>query len=148
MKISSPAFKNGSVIPTVYTCDGGDVIPPLKLDEIPEGAASLDIICQDPDSPSGDFVHWVIFDIDPSTTEIKEGEVPAGAVQGTNDFGNNNYGGPCPGSGSHRYVFKFYALNTKLGLTTQTTKDEFRGALKNHILAEAEVMGTYQRESS
>jgi hypothetical protein len=100
----------------------------------------------DPDSPSGDFVHWLIFDINPQVAEIKEGEVPAGAIQGTNDFGNTNYGGPCPGSGSHRYVFKLYALDIKLSLTAQAVKDEFRNALKNHILAETEIIGTYQRQ--
>lgn len=146
MKISSPAFENGSVIPTVYTCDGGDVIPPLKFDEIPEGAASLAIICQDPDSPSGDFVHWLIWDIDPKADGIKEGEVPAGAIQGTNDFGNVGYGGPCPGSGNHRYVFKLYVLDEKLGLNPQATKAEFRKSLEGHTIAEAEVFGAYQRQ--
>ncbi|MCX6811450.1 MAG: YbhB/YbcL family Raf kinase inhibitor-like protein [Candidatus Berkelbacteria bacterium] len=146
MKIYSPVFKNGSPIPAKYTCDGGDVIPPLKFEEIPEEAKSLAIIYQDPDSPNGDFVHWIIFDIGPQLAEIKEGEVPAGAIEGTNDFGNSNYGGPCPSSGSHRYVFKLHALDIKLGLTAQATKNEFRNALENHILAEAEVIGTYQRQ--
>lgn len=145
MKINSPAFSEGSPIPAKYTCDSGDVIPPLKFGEIPPNAVSLAIICQDPDSPSGDFVHWIVFDIDSKTLEIKEGEVPADAIQGTNDFGNSNYGGPCPSSGFHRYVFKLYALGKKLGLSAQTGKDEFRKALDGHILAEAETMGTYQR---
>lgn len=146
MKITSSTFSQGNPIPAKYTCDGGDVIPPLEFEEIPGEAKSLAIICQDPDSPSGDFVHWIIFDIDPQTLEIKEGEVPTGAIEGTNDFGNTNYGGPCPGSGSHRYVFKLYALNQKLGLNPQVTKAEFQKSLEGHTMAEAEVFGTYQRQ--
>lgn len=146
MKITSPVFNDSAPIPAKYTCDGGDIIPPLKFEEIPNEAKSLAIICQDPDSPSGDFVHWIIFDIDPQTLEIKEGEVPTGAIEGTNDFGNSNYGGPCPGSGSHRYVFKLYALNQKLGLNPQATKAEFRKSLEGHTMAEAEVFGAYQRQ--
>jgi hypothetical protein len=146
MKITSPVFNDSAPIPVKYTCDGGDIIPPLKFEEIPNEAKSLAIICQDPDSPSGDFVHWIIFDIDPQTLEIKEGEVPTGAIEGTNDFGNSNYGGPCPGSGSHRYVFKLYALNQKLGLNPQATKAEFRKSLEGNTMAEAEVCSTYQRQ--
>lgn len=145
MQISSPVFANGSPIPAKYTCDGGDIIPPLKFEDVPKDVVSLALICQDPDSPSGDFVHWIIFDIDPKVSEIKEGEVPADAIQGTNDFGNSNYGSPCPGSGSHRYVFKLYALDEKLGLNPQVTKAEFRKSLEGHIIAEAETFGTYQR---
>lgn len=145
MKITSSAFNQGSPIPAKYTCDGGDVIPPLKFEEIPQDAKSLALICQDPDSPSGDFVHWIIFNIEPQTSEIKEGEVPAETIQGMNDFGNSNYGGPCPSSGNHRYVFKLYVLDKKLDLTPETKKDEFREAIKDHIIEETELVGTYQR---
>jgi len=145
MKITSTQFENNGLIPQKYTCDGGDTIPPFNFEEVPSDAKSLAIICQDPDSPSGDFVHWIIFNIKPKTSEIKEGEVPDGAIQGANDFGNSNYGGPCPGSGSHRYVFKLYALDKKFEIKSPD-KTQFREAIKSHIIAETELIGNYQRK--
>ncbi len=146
VKITSPAFKQREYLPSKYTCDGMDVNPPLTIENIPAGAKSLALIVDDPDAPRGTWVHWVVWNVDPGTMEIKERSVPTGATQGTNDFGNRDYGGPCPPSGTHRYFFKLYALDTALTLGADTTKAALEVAMKGHILAEAELIGLYKRK--
>jgi Raf kinase inhibitor-like YbhB/YbcL family protein len=146
IKISSSAFDHKGLMPSKYTCDGIDVNPLLALDNIPSGAKSLALIVDDPDAPRGMWVHWVVWNIDPGTEEIKENSVPAGANQGTNDFGKRDYGGPCPPSGTHRYFFKLYALDTKLSLGPDTTKAALEAAMKGHIIAQAEIIGLYKRK--
>jgi Raf kinase inhibitor-like YbhB/YbcL family protein len=115
-RISSPAFKHNDHIPPKYTCDGADVNPPLVIENTPAGTKSLALIVDDPDAPGGMWVHWVVWNIDPAVAAIKENSVPSGAQQGINDFRSRNYGAPCPPSGTHRYFFKLYALDTTLTL--------------------------------
>jgi len=144
MKISSPAFAENSKIPKRYTCDGENTSPPLTVADVPEGAASLALIVDDPDAPGGNWVHWVVWRIDVGTREIKAGSLPAGAMQGVNSFGKNYYGGPCPPSGSHRYFFKLYALDRDLNLDPGATKTDLERAMKGHVVAEARTMGRYR----
>ena len=146
MKISSTAFGHNKPIPKKYTCDGSDVNPPLKFEEIPANARSLALIVDDPDAPMGTWVHWVVWNIDPKTTEIKENSVPKGSMQGMNDFRKHDYGGPCPPSGTHRYFFKVYALDAELKLGSNSRKKDVEKAMQNHILAKGELIGLYSRK--
>ena len=143
--IESTAFKNSSSIPKKYTCDGKDVNPPLVIQNVPNGTKSLALIVDDPDAPVGIWVHWVVYNIDPGTREIAENSVPQGSVQGINDFNKTTYGGPCPPSGTHRYFFKLYALDTKLDIKGKVVKRDVEKAMKGHIVGEAQTMGTYRR---
>jgi len=146
MKISSPAFEDNSPIPSKYTCDGEDINPPLEIKHIPEGTQSLVLIVDDPDAPSGTFLHWLVWNISPETNFIKENSLPAGAVQGKNDFGKENYGGPCPPFGQHRYFFRLYALDKKLNLPVGSKLKEVEKAMQGHILGESQLVGLYQRK--
>jgi Raf kinase inhibitor-like YbhB/YbcL family protein len=143
--ISSAAFSYASAIPAKYTCDGTNINPSLSFGNIPEGTKSLAVLVDDPDAPVGDWVHWVLWNIDPQTKSIAANSVPAGAVQGKNDFGRNNYGGPCPPSGTHRYMFKLYALDTTLSLSAGSTKAQLLAAMNGHTLEKATLMGKYTR---
>lgn len=145
MKISSSAFQNNATIPAKYTCDGQDINPPLKVESIPGGTKSLALIVDDPDAPRGTWVHWVVWNINPQTSELKENSVPAGAQQGMNDFRRLAYGGPCPPSGTHRYFFKLYALDATLTLSSRSTKSDLERAMKGHIIEQAEIIGLYRR---
>lgn len=142
MKISSVAFKHNDMIPRKYTCQGDDVSPPLTIEGVPAGAQSLALIVDDPDAPMGTWVHWVVFNI-PVTDRIEENTVPG--KQGRNDFGRNDYGGPCPPSGTHRYFFKLYALDTNLDLKEGILKRDLEKAMEGHILDEDELMGLYKK---
>ncbi|MGE5174491.1 MAG: YbhB/YbcL family Raf kinase inhibitor-like protein [Betaproteobacteria bacterium] len=146
LNISSPAFKHREHIPAKYTCDGADVNPALMIGNVPPGAKSLALIVDDPDAPRGTWVHWVVWNISPDTKEIKENSIPQGASQGMNDFRKLGYGGPCPPSGTHRYFFKLYALDTMLSLATNTTKAALERAMHGHILAQGELIGLYMRK--
>lgn len=145
MEISSPAFAAGGAIPALYTCDGKDVSPPLTFRGIPPGAKSLALIVDDPDAPVGDWVHWVVWNIPPGLDGMGEGAVPPGALQGPNGWNRNRYGGPCPPSGVHRYFFRLYALDAKFSLSPSTGKGALEKAFAGHVLARAELMGTYRR---
>jgi len=150
IKITSPAFENGGLIPPKYTCDGADISPPLKWDAVPQGTKSIALICDDPDAPIGTFVHWVLFNLPPEAKELVENipannDLPNGAKQGTNDFGKIGYRGPCPPSGTHRYFFKLYALDTQTDLTPGARKPELLKAMEGHILAQGQLMGKYKR---
>jgi hypothetical protein len=150
MEIKSSAFGSGEMIPAKYTCDGADFSPPLEWTKAPAGTRSFALICDDPDAPMGTWVHWVIYDIPQSATMLGEGikrekDLPGGGTQGINDFRKIGYGGPCPPGGTHRYFFKLYALDTELGLKPGITKDQLLKAMRGHILAEAQLMGTYRR---
>nr|WP_237710108.1 YbhB/YbcL family Raf kinase inhibitor-like protein [Pyrococcus sp. ST04] len=153
MKVSS-VFEENGIIPKKYTCEGADINPPLRIENIPENAKTLAIIVEDPDAPGGTFIHWVAWNI-PVTTEIPEGipkeavvEKPIHMIQGINDFGRVGYNGPCPprSHGVHHYHFKIYALDTELSLKPGSTKKELEKAMKGHILAEAELVGIYERK--
>lgn len=114
MKITSQVFVNNSPIPSKYTCDGENVNPPLLIAEVPAEAVELVLIVDDPDAPAGTWVHWILWNLDPRTTEIAEGATPVGAIEGITTYSRPGYGGPCPPSGTHRYFFKLYALNQKI----------------------------------
>jgi Raf kinase inhibitor-like YbhB/YbcL family protein len=145
LRISSPVFKNNGSIPAKYTCTGKDISPPLLIENVPPKAKSLAVIVDDPDAPRGTWVHWVLWNISPGTGDIRENSVPAGAVQGMNDFRRHDYGGPCPPSGTHRYFFKVYALDTVLNLSPNSTKADTEKAMKGHIIEQAEVIGLYEK---
>ena len=146
LRISSSAFENNGQIPEKYTCDGIDVNPPLKIGNVPAGARSLALIVDDPDAPRGIWVHWVVWNIDPKTIEIGEDTVPKDSVQGINDFEKRDYGGPCPPSGTHRYFFKLYALDALLNFSSDAGKAGLEKAMKEHIIAETQIVGLYKRK--
>ncbi len=145
MELTSSAFENNQTIPVKYTCDGQDINPPLTIIRISEGAKSLVLVVDDPDAPAGDWVHWLVWNIAPETSAIAEDSVPEGAVQGTTDFGKAGWGGPCPPSGSHRYQFKIYALDCRLGLASEAKKVDLEKVIAGRILAQAILIGKYQR---
>lgn len=146
MIISSPAFENNKEIPSKYTCDGENINPSLQISKVPEGTQSLVLIMDDPDAPAGTWVHWIIWNIDPKTAEVAENSVPPGGVGGVTSFGSTGYGGPCPPSGTHRYFFKLYALDTKLDLPSEADKAQLEKAMEGHILDQAELVGLYSRQ--
>ena len=145
MKITSSAFSHNQNIPSKYTCDGGNISPPLSIGEVPATAKSLVLIVDDPDAPGGDFSHWLVWNIDLQIEEIGEGGVLAGSVSGTNDFGKTGYCGPCPPGGTHRYFFKIYALDTTLDIPAKSEKQELLNAISPHILDQGELIGLYGR---
>ncbi len=152
IKLTSSAFSEGKPIPTKHTCDGEDLSPPLKWSQVPQGAQSIALICDDPDAPMGTWVHWVLWGLPATTTELSEKvslteTLSNGARQGINDFKRIGYGGPCPPPGSpHRYFFKLYALDTNLSLKPRATKQDLLQAMEGHVLAKGQLMGTYQRK--
>jgi len=144
MKILSPEFVRKGMIPSKYTCDELGISPPLKIENIPSGTKSVALIVDDPDAPSGDFVHWLIANIDP-VGEIGENSIPEGSVQGKNSAGKIGYIPPCPSSGTHRYCFKLYALSSKLNLNEGYSKTELLSEIKKTVIAQAELIGLYCR---
>ncbi len=150
IKVTSSAFQDGGMIPAKYTCDGQDVSPPLAWQDVPEGSKSLALINDDPDAPMGTWVHWVMYNIPPETSQLPENVpldkvLPNGAKQGMTDFRRVGYGGPCPPSGTHRYFFKIYALDVQPDLDAGATKKELLVAMEGHILAEGQLIGKYKR---
>lgn len=150
MEIISSAFKEGESIPSKFTCDGLDISPQLAWSQIQPGTKSFALICDDPDAPSGTYIHWVIFNLPASVRELSE-NIPKketlenGAIQGKNDFGKTGYGGPCPPGGTHRYYFKLYALDTILEGKPGMTKRELLKIMDSHVLEEGQLMGRYKR---
>ncbi len=151
LTVTSSAFAPGEKIPQKYTCDGTDISPPLAWSEPPAGTQSFALIADDPDAPVGTWVHWVLYDLRADARELAEGiakqpDLPNGARQGQNDFRRIGYGGPCPPPRKpHRYFFKLYALNAKLGLRAGATKADVEKAMQGRILAQGELMGRYGR---
>jgi hypothetical protein len=152
VNLTSPAFAEGGSIPVRYTCEGENVSPPLNWTPPPSGTASLALIADDPDAPSGTWVHWVLYNLPGDADGQSEGVKAAptlanGAAQGNNSSNTLGYRGPCPPPGSaHRYFFKLYALDAKLDLAAGATKAGLLKAMNGHILAEGQLMGTYQRK--
>jgi Raf kinase inhibitor-like YbhB/YbcL family protein len=146
MKITSSAFSEGGTIPDKYAKADQNVNPPLRIEGAPAEAKSLLLIMDDPDAPVGLFTHWLVWNVDPKTTEIAENSVPKGAVQGTNDYPNLGYGGPQPPSGTHRYYFKIYALDRTLDLKPGAKRKEVDAAMRGHVIAQAELMGRYSHK--
>jgi Raf kinase inhibitor-like YbhB/YbcL family protein len=148
MNLTSPDFREGGNIPEGFTCDGKDISPTLKIDGIPKEAKSLVVIVDDPDAPGRNFTHWLIWNVVPDLTEIAANRLPSHAVQGVNDFGKSKYSGPCPPAGVHRYYFRLYALDTTLTLPQASKRKAVDSAIKGHTIAEATLMGRYERKSS
>jgi Raf kinase inhibitor-like YbhB/YbcL family protein len=154
LTISSPAFANGAEIPSLYTCDGKDVSPELRFGGVPQGAKSLALVAHDPDAPDPsaprmDWVHWVVYNLPPGTTSLPQGvraqDLPAGTLQGLNDWKRTGWGGPCPPIGRHRYFFRLFALNTMLPDLGSPDRQALQREMQGHLLGSAELMGTYQR---
>lgn len=141
--ISTSSFKNNEEIPSKYTCEGDNINPELVADNLPEDTKSLVLIVDDPDAPMGTFTHWIVWNIEPGPS-IREDTVPG--IQGLNDFKKTDYSGPCPPSGTHRYFFRVYALDSMLELDPGSTRANLEQAMQEHIIAEGELMGTYSRD--
>jgi Raf kinase inhibitor-like YbhB/YbcL family protein len=142
------SFMHKGVIPEKYTCEGDNISPSFRIYNIPQNSKSLALSVVDADAPSGEFAHWLVFNIPTNTNGIAEGVTPEGASVGVNDFGNNKYEGPCPpkGSGEHRYFFNIYALDIKPDLNKKSKLNDFRTAIKGHIIKETGYMGVYQKK--
>lgn len=143
MQLTSRAFGHNETIPRKHTCQGEDVSPELTIAAVPEGTRSLALIVEDPDAPGRTFDHWIVYDIPADTGTIGEGGAPGTA--GRNDFGNTAYGGPCPPSGTHRYFFRLYALDTRLDWPEGRSKHDLQEAMADHILDQAELVGRYAK---
>ena len=152
--LRSPAFSHNGAIPRQYTCEGADLSPALEWGGLPEGTKSLVLIVDDPDAPDPKapkmtWVHWVLYNIPPSATGLPENvksALPAGTLEGVNDWKRTGYGGPCPPIGRHRYFHKLYALDMVLPDLGKPTKAELEQAMKGHVLGQAELVGTYQKK--
>lgn len=151
MQLSSTAFSEGEPIPAKYSCDGKNVSPPLKWNGAPSGTKSLALIADDPDAPVGTWVHWVLYDLPATTSDLAEGlpqsqYLPGGARQGLNDFKRLGYGGPCPPPGkAHRYFFRLFALDATPDIKSGASRKELEKVMSGHIIAQGQLMGTYQR---
>jgi Raf kinase inhibitor-like YbhB/YbcL family protein len=154
LTLTSAVFKHNSAIPALYTCQGKDVSVPLAWSGVPAGAKSLVLIVDDPDAPDPKaprmtWVHWVLYNLPPLATGLKEGikpsELPKGTLDGLNDWKRTGYGGPCPPIGRHRYFHKLYALDTLLPAMESPTKADLEQAMKGHVIEKAELIGTYQK---
>jgi Raf kinase inhibitor-like YbhB/YbcL family protein len=150
IKLTSAAFKENEAIPRPYTCDGVNVSPPLEWSGVPKSAKTLALVCSDPDAPSGTFVHWVFFNLPADNIGLVENmpvteNLKAGGFQGKNDFGKLGYGGPCPPSGTHHYIFRIYALDNELALKAGATNAELMNAIEGHIILQGQLTGTYGR---
>jgi Raf kinase inhibitor-like YbhB/YbcL family protein len=150
IKLASVAFKDGQSIPAPYTCDGVNISPPLEWSGAPKTAKTVAIVVDDPDAPAGTWVHWVLYNLPADNIGLVENvpateNLKAGGFQGQNDFGKIGYGGPCPPSGTHRYFFRIYALDSELPLKAGATKAELMKAMEGHIVLQGQLMGTYRR---
>ncbi len=154
LSLTSSSFTHGGEIPSKYTCEGQDISPPLSWSEVPAGAKSLVLIVDDPDAPDPraprmTWVHWVLYDLPPTSNGLAEAvsssALPAGTREGLNDWQRTGYGGPCPPIGRHRYFHKLYALDATLARIAKPTKAELEKAMEGHILAKAELIGTYEK---
>lgn len=144
--LASPAFDENGFIPEKYTCDGENINPPFVIKNIPSETKSLAIVVNDPDAPSGNFIHWVIWNINPQESKIQEGILPNGAVEGVNDFGNIGYGGPCPPDGVHHYQFRLFALSKKLSLSRGASKKQFENFARDSIIQSFTLTAKYKRK--
>ncbi len=144
MKLLSSAFEEGEYIPEKYTADGENISPPLEIKDAPSSTESYALVVDDPDAPVGTWVHWVVWNIPADVKNLKQGTAPEG-IRGKNDFGNLKYGGPAPPSGTHRYYFKLYALDTMLNITEGSAKEDLLEIIRGHIVERAEIMGKYSR---
>jgi Raf kinase inhibitor-like YbhB/YbcL family protein len=147
-KLTSPDFAEGAAIPKKFTCKGADISPALEWSGAPTSAQNYALIVEDPDAPSGTFTHWLVFDIPRNLNGLKQGagnDQQSGFSQGKNDFGKIGYGGPCPPSGVHHYIFRLFALSQKLVLPSDAAKEQLEKAMKGKILAQSSLTGTFAR---
>ncbi|MDH4359082.1 MAG: YbhB/YbcL family Raf kinase inhibitor-like protein [Candidatus Berkelbacteria bacterium] len=145
MEITSSAFQEGGAIPAKYSCKGENISPDLKIEGIPAEAKSLALIIDDPDAPAGLWTHFLLANIDPSTSTISEDSIPEGAIIGANSSGEAKYDGPCPPSGTHRYYFKIFALDRTLELKSGFSRRELEEAMERHILAQGQLIGKFSK---
>ena len=154
LELTSTAFQHGEKIPAKYTCEGEDISPPLSWKGVPEGTKSLALIIEDPDAPDPKapkmiWVHWILYNLPPNMISLPEAmtanNIPQDAKEGLNSWKRTNYGGPCPPIGEHRYFHKLYALDTLLTECDSPSKEEIESAMSNHVLAQTELMGTYEK---
>ncbi|HEX3082715.1 MAG TPA: YbhB/YbcL family Raf kinase inhibitor-like protein [Candidatus Saccharimonadia bacterium] len=146
MNISSSVFKDGGAIPTRYTCAGANTNPPLTFQDVPHDTQALALVVDDPDAPGGMFDHWLLWNLPTSVTEIPENWQPEDGVGvGTNGFGKEAYGGPCPPSGTHHYHFTLYALDHKVEVAAGAQRPALEFGMKGHVLAQAKLIGTYKK---
>jgi Raf kinase inhibitor-like YbhB/YbcL family protein len=152
LRLASTAFSHNGAIPSRYTCEGQDLAPPLAWSGVPPAAKTLVLIADDPDAPDPaaprmTWVHWVLYNIPPTANGLPEGgkPLPRGTLEGVNDWKRTGYGGPCPPIGRHRYFFKLYALDTVLSNLVHPSKSELEARIKGHVVAQAELVGTYQK---
>lgn len=150
LRLSSPAFGENLSIPTKYTCEGADIHPPLRINQVPKEAQSLLLVVEDPDAPKRNFVHWLVFNLPPKAGLIEEGTLPQGALEGQNDFGTLGYRGPCPPKkdAAHHYLFKLYALSKRLSLPEGASLEEVSRAARGSFLDEASLSGIYKHSDS
>jgi len=146
LSLESPEFLHNASIPKKYTCNGENLSPALKWHGAPAGTQSYVLIVDDPDAPMGTWVHWLLFNIPATMTHLDEAtQTPAGAISGKNSWDKQGYGGPCPPSGTHRYFFKLYALDSKLTVNSSVNKQDILNAMQNHILESSELIGLYKQ---
>jgi Raf kinase inhibitor-like YbhB/YbcL family protein len=143
MELTSTAFKHNGTIPALHSYHGGNISPPLAIIGVPADAVSLALICDDPDAPRGMWVHWVVWNLDPKSTRIPQGGLPASAVLGKNSWGKAEWGGPAPPSGTHHYVFKLYALREPVVLKPGADAKSLEAAMTGKIVAETKLIGLY-----
>lgn len=146
LSLKSPAFSEGGSIPAVYTCDGANTRPALTISRVPAETKSFAIVMYDPDAPGGTFVHWVAWNIPPDTRDIPEGPLPAPIMEGTNSFQAVGYLGPCPPSGTHRYIWRLYALRTVLSLDNKASRKDLETAINTFVITQTELVGRYTKQ--
>ncbi|MBC7946309.1 MAG: YbhB/YbcL family Raf kinase inhibitor-like protein [Chitinophagaceae bacterium] len=142
--IHSPVFGHNGHIPFQYTCEGENYNPPIEVEDMPPGTKTLAVIMEDPDAPKGTFDHWIVWNLPPNEAIFERSNQ---GMNGTNSFGNTGYGGPCPPSGTHRYYFRIFALDTELTLPAGAGKQDLKDAMDGHILAKGEIMGRYKKRN-
>jgi len=145
LRLTSSAFDHNGDIPAKYTCQGDDINPPLKISSVPDGTTSLVLVVDDPDAPVGVWDHWIVWNIAAETASISENSIPQGAVQGANSWGRNDYGGPCPPTGTHRYRFSLYAISDALALAPGSSKGAVLSTLQGKILDQFTLVGLYEK---
>jgi len=146
LRITSPAFRDNEEIPAKFTCEGLDVNPERAIENVPAGTKSRALVMEDPDAPNGLWVHWAAWNINPNIHVLAEHAEPRESVIGKNSWGHNRYGGPCPPSGTHRYMFRLYALDKTLDLPGSAGKDHLDEAMDGHILAQGVLTGRYAKK--
>ena len=144
--LQSSAFAAGRAIPVVYTCDGSNTRPPLTISGVPQDTKSLAIVMYDPDAPGGTFVHWVAWNIPPETQELPHGSLLPTIMEGTTSYQSVGYQGPCPPSGTHRYVWRLYALRSVLSLDSKATREDLETAINTYVITQTELLGMYTKQ--